>query len=70
MDVRASPAMPLAHVPAHGTWIAVPDDLGFVPGKVQPDTYIVCLDNARTLLPTFEAKDEDDAEMSASLVTE
>ena len=37
-------------LPCTGTWLFCPEMLGFGPGKVQPDTYVACLDDVKALL--------------------
>ncbi|KAK9816139.1 hypothetical protein WJX74_007177 [Apatococcus lobatus] len=62
-DVSSPPAKPpsqmlvepcvrrsLAEVPRSGTWLLCPEDLGFRPGKLQPDTYVACLDDVAQLI--------------------
>ena len=38
------------NVPASGTWMLVPDLVGFAAARVQPDAYVVCLDDVHGML--------------------
>lgn len=42
-------------LPREGTWLFCPEQLGFTPGKVQPDTYLACLDDVKALLAAGDA---------------
>ena len=50
LPVKACVCEPLASVPRRGTWLLCPEDLGFRPGKLQPDTYVACMDDVPRLI--------------------
>lgn len=37
-------------LPNEGCFVLAPEMLGFVPGRIQPDTYFVCLDDVKAML--------------------
>ncbi len=47
---------PIDLIPRRGTWILCPEELGFQPGKLQPDTYVVCMDDVKELLEVASDK--------------
>ncbi len=56
--VEGCERQPLATVPRVGTWLFCPEDLGFRPGRLQPDTYVACLDDVLHLVGA-EPRTED-----------
>lgn len=50
LHIGACARVDMHALPRSGTWLFCPEMLGFGPGKVQPDTYVACLDDVKALL--------------------